>query len=555
MKLSSSEQEKFGGYGLLVIMLLVFFGLLLKNAGLFPFIFGDEYTYSLHSRLLPLSESPIPGYLYLAVYRLTNHCEVDFLGCARTFNAFFFVCAAPFIYLICRRMMAVLPALCIALCALLAPINAYTAHYMPEALYFFGFWAFIWALTRARIEVWQDWLVAGLLLGCSSLIKPHSMLFIPAATLYIGYVSIAGHQGRLLLAARNLGLFFIAAALAKFALSYALAGPAGLTLFGTSYNKIASNAGGLERVIQLTSLALKSLQGHLLGICLGMGLALAATVHLSIQTIFTRRPLGDAEKFAVLSALIVANLVLATSLFSATVIGVSPNESIYRVHARYYDFAFPMLWMVVASVLSRVDVSAPRKWRAVLAVMVAAAIIYALINAMAPYEPSIIDSPELEGLLFDKTSFYLIAAAGLLTLVAWVYRQRAGATLFVYLALPLTVIVSSYWVTQEQRIHLTPTPLDRAGTFTRQYLDEQQRTATVLVGADMGALMNAAFYLSIPRPWPFLIARDIAYDFQGLAPELEWMLSIGDYVPPADGRLQMRMPGFTLTKIHPASEQ
>jgi len=550
MKISTPEQEKLGGYALLLIVIVVFFGLLVKNSGIFPFIFGDEYTYSLHSRLLPISESAIPGYIYLSIYRLTNHCATDFLGCARIFNAFFFVCAAPFIYQISRRVMAVLPALLITLCALLAPVNAYTAHYMPEAFYFFGFWAFVWALTRVRIEASQSWAIAGFILGCTTLIKPHSMLFIPALIVYISYVSLTGTQGRISLAARNLGSFFLAAIVAKFAISFVLAGTAGLTLFGPSYNKIASEAGGLARVIQLATLALESIQGHVLAICLTIGLGLATTLQLGLKPLLAWRAPTEAQKVAILSALIIANLVVVTSVFSATVVGVGSHESITRLHIRYYDFAFPLLWIVVASLLNRPDSPEPRRWRIVLATLIGAALLFGLTTGMEGYEPSIIDSPELRGFVSDQASFYLMAVLGLLALCTWAYSPRTGAQAFVYLVLPVTVILSSYWVTKEQREHLTPSTADRAGTFTRQYLSAEERAGIIIVGADLGALMNTAFYIDTPRLWPFLITSNVAYDFQGLAPDISWMLSIGNYVPPAEGRVQVQMPGFTLTKIH-----
>ena len=59
---------------------LIFLFLLIRNAGLYPSVFADEYTYSKLSRLLPLSESSIPGYLYLKLYSVTNSCGDGFLG-------------------------------------------------------------------------------------------------------------------------------------------------------------------------------------------------------------------------------------------------------------------------------------------------------------------------------------------------------------------------------------------------------------------------------------------------------------------------------------------
>jgi len=551
MHMSTSEQhQKISGYALLVIMLFVFFALLLKNTGLFPFIFGDEYTYSLYSRLQPLSESSIPGYIYQAVYGLTNHCAADFLGCARIFNAFFFVCAAPFIYQVSRRVMKELPALVITLCALIAPINTYTAHYMPEAFYFFGFWAFVWAMTRARIDSPRDWAIAGFILGCTALIKPHSMLFVPAVVLYIGYVSLAVEQGKAMLAVRNIGLFLLAAIAAKFIISFILAGSAGLTLFGPSYSKIASEASGLDRLILLTRLALESIKGHLLGLCMTMGIAIAVTLHAGLKPLLARHTPDETQKIAVFALLLIANLVAVVALFTASVVSVNAHESVTRLHVRYYDFAFPLLWIVVASLLSKFDTLQPRRWRIILATLIGLALIYGVITQLTPYEPSITDSPELRGMLANSTSLYFMGTLGLMALAAWAYNPRTGAKVAIYLVLPITVVLSSYWATKDQRAYLLPSVADRAGAFTRQYLSQEERAQTVIAGSDLGTLMKAAFHIDIPAPWPFILTASTSYDLQGIAPEKQWLLSIGNYAPPAEGRVQIRMPGFTLTKIH-----
>lgn len=537
-------------YALLLLIALVFFALLLKNSGLFPFIFGDEYTYSRYARLQPLSESLIPGYLYLAVYRLTSHCGVDFLGCARLFNGLFFVGAAPFIYWVARRVTAFAPALLITLCAMAAPINIYTAHFMPEAFYFFGFWVFVWALSRAREEHWQGWAGAGLILGCSALIKPHSMLFVPAILIYIGYLSATGNERRLATSARNIGAFLLAALLAKFALSLLIAGPAGLTFFGPSYNKIASTTtSGLDRAIELGLYALESIRGHVLALCLIVGLPLAVALQLGFSSLATRGRADDAQRMAILAALLLANLVPVVALFSASVINSSVFESITRLHMRYYDFAFALLWIVVASRLASPDTANARKWRILLGVLIALPMLYAIYTQMRPYEPNIIDSPELRGLTYNSATFYLTSATALIALCAWVWSARLGAHLFIYCAMPLGVVISNLWVTLEQRAHLIPDVYDQAGTFARQYLSPEDRGQVVVVGSDMGGMLKATFYLDNADITHLQVAEDNHYDFQGLPPRLKWMLSIGAYVPVANGRTQVVMPGFTLTRI------
>jgi hypothetical protein len=548
--MTSLTQQHRNAYALLALIASVFFALVLKNSGLYPFIFGDEYTYSRYSRLQPLSESLIPGYLYLAVYRMTSHCGADFLGCARLFNALFFVAAAPFIYWVARRVTSFAPALLITLCALAAPINIYTAHYMPEAFYFFGFWVFVWAIARASAQRWQDWAIVGFILGCTALIKPHSMLFVPAVLLYIGYLSALCSDRRLAAASRNIGAFLLAALVAKFALSLLIAGPSGLTFFGPSYNKIASTTtSGLERAIELALLTIESVRGHLLALCLIVGLPLAVSLQLSISSLAARHRMGDSQRLAVLAVLLIANLVPVVALFSASVINSSVFESITRLHMRYYDFMFPLFWIVVAS---RLDANVPQsagRWRIVLGVVVGLPMLYAICTQMAPFAPSVIDSPELRGLTFNRGTFYLMSATGLFALLAWMRSPRLGAALFIFCAMPLGVVISNVWVTLEQRAHLVPDVYDSAGTFAREYLTPAERAQLVVIGTDMGGLLKATFYIDSADITHLQVSQDNHYDFQGLPAHKTWVLSIGDYVPLANGRKQVVMPGFALTHV------
>jgi phosphoglycerol transferase len=61
----------------------VFLVLLFRNCGIYPLVFADEYSYSKFSRPLPLADSMISDYVYMAIYRLTNACGDGFLDCAR----------------------------------------------------------------------------------------------------------------------------------------------------------------------------------------------------------------------------------------------------------------------------------------------------------------------------------------------------------------------------------------------------------------------------------------------------------------------------------------
>jgi phosphoglycerol transferase len=543
-------QRNRNAYALLAVIALAFLALLVKNSGLYPFVFGDEYTYSRYARLQPLSDSLIPGYLYLAVYRLTSHCGTDFLGCARILNALFFVASAPFIYWVARRVASFVPSLLITLCAMAAPINAYTAHFMPEAMYFFGFWVFAWCLTRAVAERWTDWGIAGFILGCTALVKPHSMLFVPALLIYIGYLSTRTTERPVVSAVRNIAAFLIAGLIAKFAFSLLIAGPAGLTFFGPSYNRIASTTTtGLDRAIELVQLALISLRGHVLSVCLLMALPVAIGLQRGFSSLRTRECPDAARRLSILAVLLLANLLPVVALFSASVVNSSVFESITRLHMRYYDFMFPLLWIVVASQLATTATATAGKWRLALAVVIALPTLYGIATHMEPFKPHFIDGPEIFGLTVQPLTFYVLSISGLIALGAWAWSPRLGAALFIYGVMPVTVLTSSTWITKEQRIHKIPDVYDQAGTFAREYLNAEERKHVVVIGSDMGGMLKATFYMDSADITHVEVTEDNHYDFKGLPAHKNWVLSIGQYVPYANGRPQIIMPGFTLTNI------
>ena len=63
--------------------------LILRNTGMYPVIFADEYVWSRDSRLVALSFVSVPAYLFLSIYRTTNLCGNGFLECARFLNLLF----------------------------------------------------------------------------------------------------------------------------------------------------------------------------------------------------------------------------------------------------------------------------------------------------------------------------------------------------------------------------------------------------------------------------------------------------------------------------------
>jgi len=211
----------------------IFIALLIRDSGLYPVVFADEYSYSRFSRLVAFAEAGVPDYLYLAIYRLTNVCGDGFLNCARILNAVFFVASVPFIYLTAKRVTTSSVASIVAVLAILGPINTYTAYFMPEALYFLSFWIVTWfVLGLDNSSGPRSWCIAGILLGLSALVKPHALFILPALVAYIFFAKRKIEGGWLRQAFGNACVFVAFTFLSKSLISYLVAGKAGLTFFG-----------------------------------------------------------------------------------------------------------------------------------------------------------------------------------------------------------------------------------------------------------------------------------------------------------------------------------
>jgi phosphoglycerol transferase len=552
----NSNYSQKAGRLLLGISLTVAFFLMFRSLGMYAVVMGDEYQYSRLARLLPFNESYIPGYLYFAIYRSVNACGEGFLGCVRLLNVAFFVSAAPFIYLIGRKITGEATALLIAALSILAPINSYTAYFIPESLYFFCFWGFTWFLLNVhRSHVIWSWIYLGIIFGLTSLVKPHALFLLPAlAMFFVG--SQLQERGRFSRKSLQVCLVFLIVAIAtKLLIGFVFAGHAGVTFFGTYY-KANTPAQGLDYYISLARLASGNITGHLLGLLVLFPVPIAQILSSS-GLLFQRKQPRDFISQIILYTLSIF-LVMLPIVALFTVHADIPT----RLHMRYYSFAFPLLLLIGAAQISSKSMPISFKWRAVIALPVGIAIIYAIGSQLGPYTPNFVDSPELRGLLINPNVFYIVSAMSLVVIALWVYATKLGARFYIWILMPLVVGLSSFYIDREIAIAKMPDSFVDAAVFTRQYLSNEALAKLHIVGAGPGAdtkLFKTAFYLErevLMRNqtliwWPSSIetmTKGGTYDVSKIPPGKEWILLIGDLVCSENNFFQIAMNGFTLVR-------
>ena len=192
--------KSLAGGTLLVLALCATALLTLRNLAVpFPFIFYDEFSYSQLARYgLPVAGSvaeKLPSFLYFTAFGWVSSCGEGFLQCARLMNVFFFTASLLPIYRTARFFVNRKLAVVIAAFAIAAPIHTYTIYFMPEAMYFFLFWIFVWFvlgyLHRNPLHLGSGIGVIGALL---TLVKPHGLILLGATTIFVLVLAIARRQ-------------------------------------------------------------------------------------------------------------------------------------------------------------------------------------------------------------------------------------------------------------------------------------------------------------------------------------------------------------------------
>ena len=537
-------------------MLSVFVFLILRNVGLHPSIFSDEYTYSQASRLMKAATTSTPLYLYYWVYRLTRHAGTAFLEAARLLNALFFVGAAPFIYQAARKVATEWVAVLVAMLSLVDPINTYTAYFMPEGMFFFFFWWMTWfVLCRRQWKPVNYGVATGLLLTFLVLVKVNAIFLAPGIMVFIAFASYRdGGRWWLQRSAAQLVAFAVSFALSRLALGYLFAGKAGLHVLGTRYGDLVQASSAPTRLSLLTSEVSGILRGHVLGLAVLFAVPLASLIVILLGKH------KDAERDRALTNVSAYTLVLLLSLmvvvayFTASVVSEGSYESLSRLHMRYYNFLFPLFLMVLAGQLAKTGIQR-NKYLLVLSVAaVISAIIVSFRLLLRFYTPSLIDSPELRGVTMTTASFYVIGVLGIVSLLLWAFSQRRGAQLTLFLVMPTVVVMGAVNGNSELRNYrLTATLEDEAGRFARNELDPLERQRLVVVGSEVAGLYRVLFYVDDPNATLTVIPRGAPFDPASIPPDHDWVLLIGNHALPDNIEDKIVGDGYVLLRLPPRS--
>jgi phosphoglycerol transferase len=467
-----------------------------------PIAMADEAIYSYMARLLPLSDAQIPNYLYLLVYRSTNLCGDNFYSCAKFLNLCFIVITLPIIYSVARRFCTNRVSVYVAFLAFLLPTTSYTTYFLPESMYFFGFWAFIHSVLNLKfLSLDRQVVWVGVVLGFCGLIKPHALFLLPVLILYMTLTVKSSWRQVLIVSVTFVSV--------RFLVPYLLFGSSAVSLFGTIYSGF---------IPSLSWSILNDISYSALYILIGHITALLLIFSLPIMLVLTRKTSSvEDHKLVSLLILLLFPLMAIYVIFSAMVVDSSVHETANRLHLRYYSFVFPMLVMVVAT---KSTFTSHSSWLSIfLAVLILLVLVRILRSGIDPYTPFFTDSPLVFGLV-NSNEIGLAALLSMFMVVLGIFRMEAARAYYLYLVLPGFLMVANYYLYERLSLFEKTSPPERAAMVTRSTVLDSELESLVIIGSNDAEVHRARFVLDDNRV-EFLISHPLR---ETVAKKKSWIL-------------------------------
>lgn len=465
-------------------------------------------------------------------------------------NAILFSLALPFIYLISRRVVTPKTAMFISMMALLGPINSYTAYYIPESMYFTSFWIFAWfMMTKPRCTALVFGSGIGIIIGIMSLIKVHALVLVPVVILYL-FLILYYRLSEMTIRKSILIISYMTFAflLVRCSLGYTIAGHHGLSLIGSKYLYNATSAISVDRLLSIIYLIKIPFVGHISAIALLFSVPVAIIV-TDLHTKHSDSGMGESVKTIHLFTIsCIIPLFFMTIFTTAQIVGWDAYETIGRIHMRYYDFIFPLFIIIAAAELSTYQTFYLRN--CVVALIICVASLYAMMFLQDHYLISFIDCPELFGFIYHPAVFICLSTISLACMIIWCVRRKWGAAMYVLIFLPLTGLVSNYFVhfeLRQERLY-TADAYDQAGQFARKYLGDDT-SHLAIVGLERGGLYKALFYIDNPKTKIAVLPVNTPVEFAKIPKDNTWLLVIGDYPVLRKPLLRIDKQDYSLIKL------
>jgi phosphoglycerol transferase len=535
--------------------------------GVLPKIMQDEYVYSSQARNTEFGEHRFSNYLFSWVMSSTEGCSaLDFYTCSKSLNAIMFVIGVIFTFLIAARYLEFRWAIFAASVTALSPLAIQVSFFMPETMYFMAMTITTWlALRAADTGKFLAWTLVGVALGATSLVKPHAIFLLPALVIFALLIELRRENGK---APQAVGLAVtqLAAFLgSKLLIGLALAGEAGLRIFGgypspiqsatrvienRSINGAVSPGGeaGRSSFETFVSVATSHFFAHAAVIALVAGIPLVLALRVLVRVVKTKEPVGQASALPLLVALTTGSLMLLVPAFEGYVTATGDDHSV-RLILRYYEFLFPM-FLIVALVLAKF-VAPSRTSRFIQAWIVSLSSLAFVVTYPLVFESKFVDSSFLVGFHSASALFIAVVVVVVIANFVWASDPNRGSAAISFVAIPV-LLVTSMISSQELLVRTTSVqaPFGYAGQVANQLLTDTPGKDIVVVGNERPQVFTAKFWIDKADTGDLLLAPGSPLPSDSdLISSYKYLVLVGDARLSGNFKILVEEPGFLILEI------
>ena len=526
-----------------------------------PSIMQDEYIYTSQAKNLPFAEQFYSNYLFSSVMGLTNACGYEFYTCTKTINSFFFMGTVLLTFLIAIRFLTFRWSVFVASVTALSPIAVPVSYFMPETMYFTMMTLTIWlTLVVSKRESWWLWIVSGLSLGATALVKPHAVFMLPAFVIFafvFAYKKSGSSWLQGIIASASVATGFM---VTKFGLGFAFAGTEGLKLFGGYGSPVGAltGAAGAEEVAVGTDGAVRSglevlvtvasthLLTHASAMLLLAGIPLILSLRVSYSVVKTKQPIGDVSSLFVLVALITVSMVGVVALFEAYVTASGDDHS-DRLILRYYEFLIPQ-FIVMGLLLPRFTDS-KRLFRIIQGSIVVAASMFFTIYYPPTFDKQYADASTLPGMGDSQGFFVFVGIFVSCAVIFWIVNPERGNLAIGRFIMP-AVLILALVMSQNKLIEINGTPayFDQAGWGTREYLENVPGDRIMVVGQTRTEVFTVKFWIDEANIKDLLVVEGSVITPEYVS-ESDYVVTLGNIGIEFPHELVTEGEGYKLVKI------
>ncbi len=477
-----------------------------------PAILGDEYLYSINARKAgPWDPSPagdFSNYLFNLVYSSTNLCGDAFYTCGMRLNLVFFLGFTTVVFIIALRFVNFWIAFAFAILTGLSPLSVYTSMFLPESMYFFMLsLVFLAVLRAARTYAWKDWGLVGVLVGVTSLVKPHAWLSAIAIGIFLIVIGLTNANYRFKPLLQAIGSILAGAILGRLIVGFLVAGPKALGFFGqylgagtleqaTSGNAELAQAGAVVGTTPLNGvIALFGIQlnVHMITITSLMGISIIGLM-VGIADLVKTKEFRPIHALSLFVFIWLFSLVLEIVIFTGWITGGGDDHTA-RVLERYYDFLFVFVPLTAVAVFVSKMADNLKVWiRWTFALLILVFISPGFSGFFGTLTIQIADAPNLAGLVVNQEVFNSAALLGFASLLIFAFFSKYTKFVLVLL-LPVTMAGTGWQIQdQYQGFRGELNAQDRAGQYLSTNFEQSDIDATWILAPSRFEATNVAIW-------------------------------------------------------------